>query len=78
MHVEKIDHVAINVRDLAKAEKFFADLLGAEFSSSAIFQELDLRSSINPLSPTASASTRPSGKLRTQPRSFKSRAQAIV
>ena len=49
MHVEKIDHVAINVRDLAKAEKFFADLLGAEFSSSAVFQELDLRSSINPL-----------------------------
>ena len=49
MEVERIDHVAINVRDLAKAEKFFADLLGAEFSSSAVFQELDLRSSINPL-----------------------------
>lgn len=49
MHVEKIDHVAINVRDLAKAERFFADLLGAEFSSSAVFRELDLKSSINPL-----------------------------
>lgn len=49
MKVEKIDHVAINVKDLRKAAQFFADLLGTEFSSPAVFKELDLTASINPL-----------------------------
>jgi len=47
--VEKVDHIAINVRDLAKAEKFFVDLFGTEFSKPAVFKELDLRSSVDPL-----------------------------
>ena len=49
MKVEKIDHIAINVRDLAKAGKFFADLLGTQFSRAAVFKEIDLRSSVDPL-----------------------------
>ena len=49
MKVEKIDHVAINVKDLKKAAQFFADLLGTEFSSSAVFKELDLVSLVEPL-----------------------------
>jgi methylmalonyl-CoA/ethylmalonyl-CoA epimerase len=49
MKVEKIDHIAVNVTDLAKAEKFFADLLGTEFSSPAVFKEMDLRSSVDPM-----------------------------
>ena len=49
MKVEKIDHVAINVKDLKKAAQFFADLLGTEFSSSAVFKELDLVSLVDPL-----------------------------
>jgi len=49
MKVEKIDHVAINVKDLRKAAQFFADLLGTEFSSPAVFKELDLTALINPL-----------------------------
>jgi len=47
--VEKIDHIAINVRDLAKAEKFFADLLGTSFSRRATSIELDLISSLDPM-----------------------------
>ena len=49
MKVEKIDHVAINVKDLKKAAQFFANLLGTEFSSSAVFKELDLVSLVDPL-----------------------------
>ena len=49
MKVEKIDHVAINVKDLRKAAQFFADLLGTEFSSPAVFKELDLTSLVDPL-----------------------------
>lgn len=49
MKVEKIDHVAINVKDLKKAARFFTDLLGTEFSSPAVFKELDLTSLIEPL-----------------------------
>jgi len=49
MKVEKIDHVAINVKDLKKAAQFFTDLLGTEFSSPAVFKELDLTSLIEPL-----------------------------
>ena len=48
MKLERINHIAINVRELGKAERFFTDLLGTEFSSSAVFRELDLRSSIEP------------------------------
>lgn len=49
MKVEKIDHIAINVRDLAKAEKFFTDLFGTSFSKRVAFKELDLISSVDPM-----------------------------
>lgn len=49
MKVERIDHIAINVRDLSKAEKFFADLLGTSFSRRAASKELDLISSLDPM-----------------------------
>ena len=49
MKVEKIDHIAINVKDLAKAEKLFGDLFGMKFSKPAVFKEIDLRSSVDPL-----------------------------
>ena len=32
MKVEKIDHIAIQVRDLEKATRFFSDLFGLKFS----------------------------------------------
>jgi methylmalonyl-CoA/ethylmalonyl-CoA epimerase len=49
MKVEGIDHIAINVKDLAKAEKFFSELFGTKFSSLGVTKEIDLRSSINPI-----------------------------
>ena len=49
MKVEKIDHVAVNVKDLKKAAQFFADLFGTEFCSPAVFKELDLISLVDPL-----------------------------
>jgi methylmalonyl-CoA epimerase len=49
MKVEKIDHVAIRVRDLGKATKFFSDLLGTEFSEIGESEELDIRSVMDPL-----------------------------
>ena len=49
MKVEKIDHIAINVKDLKKAAQLFADLLGTEFSTSAEFKELDLVSLVEPM-----------------------------
>ena len=32
MRIEKIDHVAINVKDLDKAAEFFSNLLGTTFT----------------------------------------------
>lgn len=49
MKVEKIDHIAINVRNLEKATIFFANLLGTTFSKPAEFEEIDIRSSMDPL-----------------------------
>lgn len=49
MKIEKLDHVSINVRSLAKAKKFFADLLGTEFCDNSPFPEIDLNAAIEPL-----------------------------
>jgi methylmalonyl-CoA/ethylmalonyl-CoA epimerase len=44
MKVEKIDHVAILVKDLEKAGNFFANLLGLEFTGPSEHKEADVRS----------------------------------
>ena len=49
MKVEKIDHVAILVKDLDKAGKFFANLLGTEFTEPREFKEADVISIMSPL-----------------------------
>ena len=43
MKVEKIDHVAILVKDLEEAGKLFADLFGLEFSGPGEHKDLDVR-----------------------------------
>jgi methylmalonyl-CoA epimerase len=48
MKVEKIDHVAILVKDLEKAGKFFADLLDTEFAGPNEIKELDIRNLMSP------------------------------
>ena len=49
MRIEKISHVAICVRDLEKASRFFADLLDTEFAYLGEYKELDLRNIMSPL-----------------------------
>jgi len=49
MKVEKISQVAILVKDLEKASKFFADLLETEFTKLGEFEEWDANSLISPL-----------------------------
>jgi methylmalonyl-CoA epimerase len=49
MKVESIDHVAIQVRDLQKAKRFFADLFGTKFTDLGEVEEMDVRSSIDRL-----------------------------
>ena len=49
MKAEKIDHVAILVKDLEKAGKFYADLFGAEFSGPNEIKNLDIRNLLSPL-----------------------------
>jgi len=44
MKIEKIDHVAILVKDLNKAEKFFSDLFEMKFSKLGEVEEVDARS----------------------------------
>jgi methylmalonyl-CoA/ethylmalonyl-CoA epimerase len=44
MKIEKIDHVAILVKDLSKAEKFFSDLFEMEFAKLGEVEEVDARS----------------------------------
>ncbi|MBN1375858.1 MAG: VOC family protein [Dehalococcoidia bacterium] len=44
MKIEKIDHIAIRVRDLAKARKFFTDAFGSNFRSLGNSPELDIKS----------------------------------
>ena len=43
MKAEKIDHVMIVVRDAEKAKRFFADLLGTEFSESQDSKQMDVK-----------------------------------
>ena len=61
MKVEKIDHVAISVKDLDKAIEFFGDLLGTEFSEPREIAELDMRSSLDPLGIELVAASTPDG-----------------
>lgn len=49
MKVEKIDHIAIRVKDLEKASKFFSDLLGIEFSGPNENKGADIRSVASPV-----------------------------
>ncbi len=49
MKIEKIDHVAILVDNLGKAEKFFEDLLGTKFTVVGEFKETDMRSVMDPV-----------------------------
>ena len=44
MKIEKIDHVAILVKDLNKAEEFFSDLFEMRFSKLGEVKEVDARS----------------------------------
>jgi len=49
MKAEKIDHVAILVKDLEKAGKLYADLFGTEFSGPNEIKNLDIRNLMSPL-----------------------------
>ena len=49
MKVEKLDHIAISVRDLDKAIKFFGDLLGTEFSEPRVVEEAGVIQVLDPL-----------------------------
>jgi methylmalonyl-CoA epimerase len=48
MKIEKIDHVAILVKDTKEAAKFFTDLFETEFTSLGVVKEMDVRSMIEP------------------------------
>lgn len=48
MNIEKIDHVAIRVRDSKQACKFFADVFGMNFGEYES-KELDIKGAIDPL-----------------------------
>ena len=48
MKVEKIDHIAIRVRNLEEAKTFFGNLLETRFIDFGEFPELDIRSAIEP------------------------------
>ena len=48
MKVEKIDHIAILVKDLEKAGKFFADLFNTEFAGPNEVKETDMRNLMSP------------------------------
>jgi len=49
MKVEKIDHIVIRVRNMREACKFFSEMFGLKFSEIGEIQEMDARSSIDPL-----------------------------
>jgi len=49
MKIEKIDHVAIRVKDLEKARNFFEDVFETKFHDLGDIEELDIRSIIDPL-----------------------------
>ena len=48
MRIEKIDHVALLVKDIEKAEKFFADLFETKFAALGEIKEMDVTSMIEP------------------------------
>lgn len=48
MKIEKIDHVAILVEDVEKAEKFFADLFETKFAALGEVKEMDITSMMEP------------------------------
>ena len=48
MKIEKIDHVAILVEDVGKAERFFADLFETKFAALGEAKELDITSMMEP------------------------------
>jgi methylmalonyl-CoA/ethylmalonyl-CoA epimerase len=49
MKVERIDHIAIRVKNLKEANKFFAEVFGMEFAQLGEIPAMDARSSIEPL-----------------------------
>ena len=49
MRVEKIDHVHIFVKDLDKAIKLFEEALGTKFAEPHLPQNLDARTTLDPL-----------------------------
>jgi methylmalonyl-CoA/ethylmalonyl-CoA epimerase len=44
LKIEKIDHVAIRVRDLQKARKFFSEVFGLDFRELGNSTDLDIKS----------------------------------
>ena len=48
MKIEKIDHVAILVEDVGKAERFFADLFETKFAALGEPKDLDITSMMEP------------------------------
>jgi methylmalonyl-CoA epimerase len=44
LKIEKIDHVAIRVRDLQKARKFFSEVFGLDFRELGNSPDLDIKS----------------------------------
>lgn len=49
MKVEKIDHIAIRVKNMKEACKFFSELFGMEFTELGEIKDMDARSSVEPL-----------------------------
>ncbi len=49
MKVAKLDHVAIRVKNLKEASKFFSELFGMEFTQLGEIPAMDVRSSIDPM-----------------------------
>ena len=48
MKIEKIDHIAILVEDVEKAEKFFTDLFETKFAALGEVKEMDITSMMEP------------------------------
>ena len=48
MKIEKIDHIAIMVKDLKEAEKFFGELLETRFAALGDINDMDARSMMEP------------------------------
>jgi methylmalonyl-CoA/ethylmalonyl-CoA epimerase len=49
MKAERIDHVAVFVKDLDKATKFFSELLETEFPEPWTTESFDIRETVGPL-----------------------------